>query len=122
MISLDKRTPRMISLTLTDPDNPQVLINPAQVVTVKPRKGYKPDVASQKGGTLPYWTGAEITLTNGSHLNVSESVSQVLDKLAGDEPGQDANKLPAAEPAPRGPGRPKKAAPETPTPLDDQAS
>lgn len=88
----------MIALTMQDSkDNPTVLVNPSQVVAVKPRRGFRPSSPSQAGGISHYWHGAEVTLVNGQYLNVIESVEEVRLLLTGKTADRPAEKI--SEPA-----------------------
>jgi len=94
----------MIELTIQDRDTPTVWVNPAQVVSIKGRKGYRPDVASQSGGIQTFPQGAEIALSNGDKLNVLESPHEARIKLfgslVGKPPAPPADKPPDKPPAP----------------------
>jgi len=71
----------LVALTVQDPDHPHVLVNPAQVCTIKGRKGYRPDVTSHQGGIQSFPQGAEVALSNGDKLNVTESLAEAHAKL-----------------------------------------
>jgi hypothetical protein len=61
--------------------NPLITVNPDHVVTLRPRKTYIPNQASQSGGLLNGYKGTQVELVTGRTILVCESHEEVHAKL-----------------------------------------
>lgn len=73
----------MIQLTLEDAGTPPLLVNPAYVSSLKPRRKLVPNQASQTAQVDSVWTGTLLRMSNGDQHLVREDYEQVHALLSG---------------------------------------
>jgi hypothetical protein len=61
--------------------NPPITVNPDHVVSLSPRKTYRPNLASQSGGLHTGYEGTQIELVTGRTVLVVESHQEAHEKL-----------------------------------------
>ena len=69
----------MVRLTLEERGTPPLLVNPAHVVAIQPRKKLVPTQSSQQSGVALAYSGAMLVTVDGSHYNVVESFEDVTE-------------------------------------------
>jgi hypothetical protein len=74
-------TPPLIELTVIDQGQRPLAVNPAHIVSVRPRSEVTADTTSQNPGVVRTATGALIQLVTGTHLNIVEDYGVVVEKI-----------------------------------------
>lgn len=69
----------MVRLTLEERGTPPVLVNPAHVIAIQPRKKLVPTQSSQQSGVALAYSGACLVTVDGSRYNVVESFDDVAE-------------------------------------------
>lgn len=67
----------MVRLTLEERGTPPLLVNPAHVIAIQPRKKLVPTQDQQSGGVSLTYAGACLVTVDGSRYNVVESFDDV---------------------------------------------